>query len=414
MRIAAAALAIALVLFAGCEMINNATENGEEPLTTLPRNLSSGERSLIEGSNSFAFGFLREVDEGEGNPNVFISPLSAAMALAMTMNGARGETLGEMRATLGFADMPLSEINRSYASLIELLLGLDENVEMSIANSLWLREGMNFHDAFLEATTEHYDAITETLDFNDPASAGVINAWVDDMTHGRIDQIVDEISPDAVLYLINAIYFMGDWTTQFDPANTSSAPFRLEDGSTSEVDMMFASELPVSYAFQEDASILELPYGRGAYVMDVVLPPEETSLSELVASLNEERWNGWLASLQEGNLSVHLPRFQLSYEESLNETLQALGMERVFQPGVADLSGMSPDRDDLYVNEVKQKTFLDVHEEGTEAAAVTSVEVRVTSAPPSFRVDRPFLLVLRERLSGTILFMGAIGAPESP
>lgn len=415
MKFVSAVTLLALFLMgSGCELIGSTTDNGDtKPLTALPRDLTASEHALIQGSNSFAFGFLREVDAIEDDPNVFLSPLSASMALGMTMNGAAGETQSEMRETLGFEGMSLEEINTSYRNLIDLLVDLDETVEMRIANALWMREGFDFREPFLAATQDYFDAEARALDFADPASVDVINQWVEESTNGRIDSILDEIAQDAVLYLMNAIYFKGTWTTQFDPDDTSRAPFTPVEGAPYDVDMMHASAVPVSYAFLDDVAVLDLPYGRDAFSMTIVLPSEDRTLAELVASTNEEQWNEWLGALQEGELDVFLPRFRLEYERTLKEALESLGMQQAFDPARADFSPMSDARDDLYIHEVKQKSFLDVNEEGTEAAAVTSVEIRVTSAPPSFRVDRPFLMVIRERFSGSILFIGAIGAPES-
>lgn len=415
MRHSPASILIALFLLgSGCELIGSASENGEKPLTSLPRDLSASERALVQGSNAFAFGFLREVGAVENRPNFFISPLSASMALGMTMNGAAGGTQAEMREALGFGEMTLEEINQSYRSLIDLLLNLDQDVDMRIANSLWLREGFPFRESFLTTTRDYFDATAKVLDFEDPASVSVINDWVDRSTNGRIEEMIDEIARDAVLYLMNAIYFKGIWTMQFDPADTQTAPFQRSDGTTYDVQMMHASGVTASFAFTDAASILDLPYGRGAYTMTLALPTGDQTLEDLVTSLDEAQWNEWLDALGEGTLDLFLPRFRLEYELALNPPLKALGIQQAFDPNAADFSTLSPAGDALYVHEVKQKTFLDVNEEGTEAAAVTSVEIRVTSAPPTFRVDRPFLLVIRERFSGTILFAGAIGAPESP
>jgi serine protease inhibitor len=335
------------------------------------------------------------------------------MALGMTMNGARGETLDEMRATLGFAGMSQEEINASYRDLIAMLLKLDGSVEMRIANALWVQEGFPLHAPFVAATRDSFGAEATELDLRDPASLGTINSWVDRSTNGRIRKILDEVDPDIVLYLMNAIYFKGTWTQQFDERQTQPAPFRRADGTQRTVQMMHLRQADVLAYGSPEVQVVDLPYGREAFSMTLVLPAEDRTLDSLVGSLDATQWQAWIDGLQPRKLDIFLPRFRLEYERTLNETLQALGMARLFQPHVADLTGISPARQDLYVGEVRQKTFLEVNEKGTEAAAVTSVGVMPTSLPPSFRADRPFLLVIRERLSGTILFLGAIGAPES-
>lgn len=399
---------ILAVALAGCDSILGLSGRETAPLTELPRALSAPEQELIRASNRFAFGLLREVGARDTAANVFLSPLSASMALGMTMNGARGETFAEMRGALGFGALEQEEINASYRSLVDLLLGLDRGVELRLANSIWARKGYPFHDAFFGTTREHFRAEAAELDFSDPAAVRTINDWASRSTNGRISEILKEIDPDVVMYLMNAIYFKGSWTTQFDPGRTHEAVFHRADGSHQRVKMMHLPEQAVRHLKTAEAEMVDLPYGRGAFSMTVVLPAEGRTLEDLVASLDDGTWSAWTDRLAERRFDVYLPRFRLEYGSVLNETLKALGMEAAFDPRRADFTGMSPSRG-LFVGEVKQKSFIEVNEEGTEAAAVTSVSM-VDSAPPSFRADRPFLVVIRERLSGTILFVGTIGA----
>jgi serine protease inhibitor len=399
------------LMLSGCELISGPGKGKEPPLTGLPRQLSTAEQQVVQGSNSFAFGLLREASARDTASNVFLSPLSASMALGMTMNGARGETFEGMRSALGFGTMSQADINASYRSLIDLLRGLDSKVEMRIANALWTRKGFPLRTDFVTTTRDFFGAETRELDFADPASVGIINGWVHAGTNGRIGKILEALDPDIVLYLMNAIYFKGSWTQQFDPRHTQDAPFRRADGTEQRVRMMTLSGAKVRSYQDAEVQILDLPYSRGAFSMTLALPGHGRSLDQLVATLDDQRWSHWMERLNESSLDVHLPRFRLEYEQILNETLRALGMERAFSELHADFSGISPRGDDLFLHEVRQKTFLEVNEEGTVAAAVTSVAMGPTSAPPSFRADRPFLLVIRERFSGTILFIGAIGAP---
>ena len=400
--------------FSACGSVPQSVPDPSGPLTELPRALSPSEQGLIEASNRFAFDLLREVSQRDTASNLFLSPLSASMALGMTMNGAHGETFTGMRSALGFGTMSPEEINASYRSLIDLLLGLDEGVDMRVANSIWVRQGFPLHEPFVRSSREHFEASVAALDFSDAAAPGTINAWVDRGTKGKIQEIIDTIDDDVMLYLINAIYFKGSWAMRFDPAATREAPFHRADGSQQHVRMMHLPEGKVRHLWTPEAQIVDLPYGRGAFSMTLVLPAAERPLGDLVRSLDAERWNGWLTQLAEQEMDVFLPRFRLEYEQLLNETLKALGMETAFDDQAADFRGMSPRGADLYLSKVKQKTFIEVSEEGTEAAAVTAVEVKAVSAPPSFRADRPFLVAIRERLSGTILFLGTIGAPPSP
>jgi serine protease inhibitor len=407
--ITTAAFGLSLLVTAGCDSIFGPGRGAPEPpLTALPRALSSAELDVIAGSNRFAFELLRQTVAREDDDNVFLSPLSASMALGMTLNGARGETFAEMRRTLGFEGLEQQAINESYRSLIDLLRGIDRGVEMRVANSIWARSGYPFHTAFFDAPRRYFDAEVASLDF-DAAAVQRINAWVSDATAGRITSIVEQIPGNVVMYLINAIYFRGDWTHQFDPARTRDAPFHLADGRTSTVRMMSRTGPASLHRAADGTTVLEQRYGREAFAMTIVLPPAGRDIDEFIADLTAEQWSGWTAALTPGErFQVEMPRFRLEFEYTLNEPLAAAGMPSAFDAGRADFSGMSPNA--LFISEVKQKTFLEVDEEGTTAAAVTSVAM-TESAPPGVTVDRPFLLAIRERFSGTILFLGKVGAP---
>jgi serpin B len=382
------------------------------PIKELPRALTAAEQALIQSSNRFAFDLLREVHaRGDAGANVFLSPLSASMALGMTLNGADGRTYEQMRGTLGFGELPQAEINASYRSLIDLLLGLDPAVETAVANSVWARRGFAFEPTFFDAVRQHFKAEARELDFGLPTAPDTINAWVRKQTRDRIDGIVDEIKPLDIMFLLNAVYFKGNWTTRFDVARTQSAPFRRDDGTTVTVQMMNAQKVPMSLGWTDGVQVAELPYGGGAFALIVVLPPDGMLLSEFVRDLDAARWQQWLEALHETDGPVGLPKFQLEYKAALNDALQALGMTDAFDADLADLSRLTP-APDAYITYVKQKTFLKIDEVGTEAAAVTSVGVGVTSAPVGITIDRPFLLAIRERLSGTIMFLGAIADPR--
>lgn len=401
---------IAALALSSCQLIFG-PERGADPLERLPRELSAEEQALVAGSNAFAFDILRATVAEDTSGNVMLSPLSASMALGMAMNGARGPTFDEMRTVLGFAGLEQAAINASYESLIDLLLGLDDAIDMRIGNSVWARSGVPFHSTFMDAVRQSFDAEVASLDFDTPDAAGTINDWVDRSTSGRITEIVpDPIPRDVVMYLINAIYFKGRWTEQFDRARTRDAPFHRADGTTATVRMMSRETRGLHYHADAAVEVAELRYGRGAFVMDIVLPRTGT-VDELIASLDDERWSGWIEGLRESNVQLAMPKFRLEYETTMNDALIALGMPAAFDDLLADFSGLSPIGDDLVITEVKQKTFMNVDEEGTEAAAATSVGIGVVSAPPRMLVDRPFLLAIRERFSGTILFIGKVGAP---
>ena len=393
---------------------------GPDPVTkieALPRDLTPAEREVIDAGDSFAFSFLAQIAASEDpGSNLFVSPLSAAMALGMALAGAENETYTAMRDALGLGSMSREEIGDSYRSLIELLTDLDPSVRMEIGNSVWLRTGFDAEAAYLEEVETDFAARVATLDFGDPAAADTINAWVVEATDGLIDGIVTPpIDPMIVAYLINAIYFQGDWTVQFDPADTRPGEFRREDGTVVTTPFMRLSDGEFPFALTPDYTAVELPYGGEAFAMTLVLPPGETSLEEFVERLDSEVWADILASLSPREPPVVLPKFKLKYEKQLNEVLKALGMEPAFDPFLADFSRMHRDAlaMQLHISEVKQKAFVEVDEKGTKAAAVTSVSVGVTSAPLGFTADRPFLFAIRERLSGTILFTGLVYDPTA-
>ena len=385
------------------------------PINDLPRELSVAEQALVDADNRFAFKLFREiVAQEESGANVFVSPVSVAMALGMTYNGARGATRDAMQAVLELQAMDLQQVNEAYASLIALLRGLDPAVEFRIANSIWHRLDLPVRQAFIDLNQQYFAAQVTGLDFSLPSAAPTINEWVNVNTSGRITEIVDDpIDSDLVMFLINAIYFKGDWTFQFDKRLTSSENFQRADGSEVTVARMkHEGEIPFHYTFDNGVQVGDLAYGGGPYRMTVVLPPDPGALDALLADLTRERWDQWVSALDSIEGYVELPKFTLEYAVELKDVLTALGMGVAFRDGEADLSGIAMEPGQLFISKVKHKTFVSVDEEGTEAAAVTSVGIVPTSGPPSFIVDRPFFFVLRERLSGTILFMGKIADPS--
>jgi len=383
-------------------------------ITALPRALTTGEQQIIDADNRFAIKLLKQVtaDTRDTLENLFVSPLSVAMALGMAYNGAAGTTEDAMRATLELDAMSVTEVNESYRSLITLLRDLDPRVRFQIANSIWYLQGYAIEQSFLDANRTYYDARVEALDFGSPTAPITINNWVKDQTRGVIDKIVDQIPDGMRLYLINAIYFKGDWTEQFDRAQTQPRPFHLLDGTTVSVPTMtHGREADIRVGGPANPFVIDLPYGGQAFSMTIVLPGDSVGVDQLVADLTADQWNSWISSLRPRKSELFLPKFKLTNDLTLIPSLGSMGMGIAFDPSAADFSRIhSPS--ELYVTEVKHKSFVDVDEEGTEAAAVTSVGAYVTSVPQSINIDRPFLFALRENLSGTILFMGVIRHPS--
>lgn len=378
------------------------------------RELTELEKSLVDSDNKFGFKLFQEINKTELDTDIFISPLSVSMALGMTLNGANGETQAAMEQTLELAGLTTDQINRSYQSLITLLTGLDPKVVFQIANSIWYRQGWTFEEEFINANKSYFDALVQSLDFDDPNAANTINNWVKGNTNGLIEEIIKPpINPLTVMFLINAIYFKGTWTYEFDKELTHDDVFTLLDGSSKTVPMMRLTG-DLNYFENEFFQAVDLPYGDELFSMTILLPKQGLDANSLVTQLIPENWAGWIGSFSEETVDLTLPKFKLEYEIKLNEALQALGMTIAFNPGQADFSRMYSGSQDLYISKVKHKTFVEVDEEGTEAAAVTSVEITVTSAGPHgnvMKVDRPFVFVIRENKSQTLLFMGKIVAP---
>jgi len=378
-------------------------------IDALPRALTAGEQRVIGAANDFSFALFRRLSAAQSDSNVFASPLSASMALGMAMNGAAGTTYDEMRATLGFsASATETEIGESYKSLIALLRGLDPGVDFRIANSIWYHTGFPVDQGFIDRGRTWFDARASALDFASPSAVSTINDWVSTSTAGKIPTILDRIEDGQVMFLINAIYFKGSWRTRFDPSRTVTAPFHAVGGDQSA--KLMRREGTMRWMQTAEFEAVDLPYGNGAYAMTVVLPAAGKRVDDVAASLQASTWTAWMGQFNDADVELQLPRFKLEWERKLIPDLQALGMRAAFIDGRADFSRMSAPSSQLFISLVKQKTYVDVNEEGTEAAAVTNVGITLTSLPVrhQFIVDRPFVFVLRERLSGTILFMGKI------
>ena len=364
-----------------------------------------GFSSVASANTKFGFKLLHDLREQEAGPNIFISPLSISIALTMTYNGAVGETERAMAEVLEIDALDLSTINNSNKALRNSLENPDPKVEISIANSIWSRQGVEFNPEFLDRNRVFFGAEIASLDFNSPQAIATINDWVNTNTNGKIEKILERINPLTMLFLINAIYFKGNWQDEFDKSRTRPGIFYLPNGSEKQVQMM-RREGEYPYFRGEDFEATSLPYGDGRLGMYIFLPNPDSNINEFLGDLNAENWEHWISQFRDREHEMMLPRFKLEYEVKLNDTLKALGMEVAFSGG-ANLSGMGPN---LFISEVKHKTFVEVNEEGTEAAAVTVV-VPNASGPPVFRVDRPFFFTIYDAETETILFMGTVTEP---
>lgn len=378
------------------------SDESTDPEQDISRQLTMVEAELVESDNEFGLRLFKTLSSGEPDSNLFISPLSVAMALGMALNGANGATREAIESTLGFTGMSLAEINKSYQSLSGLLMKLDPKVTFQIANSIWYRESFAVEQEFLDINRTYFDAEVTAMNFSAPDATHVINSWVSNKTNGKIEKIVGRISGDVMMYLIDAVYFKGTWTYRFDPESTEDGLFYCADGSTVLCRLMNLNT-ELDFFSNTLCKGVNLPYGDERFSMTILMPRGNTAINSLVADLTKETWDEWLAGSTEQEVSVYLPRFRVEYEKKLNDVLADLGMGIAFT-GAADFTKINRGGG-LWIDEVKQKTFVEVNEEGTEAAAVTSVSM-IRGMPPILRCDHPFLYVIRERQSGTILFIG--------
>ena len=380
---------------------------------TLKEGISAIERSVVDAENTFGFELFREISDRSGEENVFISPLSVAMALGMTYNGAGGTTAAAMKGTLELGEIDRDDFNKAYGELMGSVGTGDPEVRFEIANSIWYREGLRFKGEFLGVNERFFNAEVRELDFGAANAANVINKWVSDGTNSKIREIVSAPIPrEMVMMLINAIYFKGTWTYEFDERRTKDDFFTLLDGSKKKCEMM-VRDSEFDYLEGDEFQAIELPYGDGRFRATVLLPREGVSVDSLISGLNEASWRQLAAGLRSREVIVELPKFTLEYELSMNAVLNALGMGVAFDPNKADFSRMYDGPEPLSISEVRHKTFVQVDEEGTEAAAVTSVGIVATSIArkPRMRVDRPFVFAIRDSHSEALLFIGKIVEP---
>lgn len=381
---------------------------------------SGGGKALAEGNNVFALDLYGRLSAAEGN--LFFSPYSVSTCLAMTYAGTRGETEKQMAQVLHFPP----DQGQVHASFGELQRQLNEiqkksGVNLNVANGLWAQKTHPFLPAFLEIAQREYEANLRQVDFRTQAEAArpEINDWVSDKTRGKIKDLIPTglLTPLSRLVLVNAIYFKGQWTMPFQTNSTVNAPFHAAGGREIQARLMSMNGKEFKYAEPEGLQLVELPYANGALSMVVLLPREQDGLKKLESALDSKNLHGWLAGAQKQKINVFLPKFKLETSSRLDQTLAAMGMRDAFNDHEADFSGMDGARD-LYLSAVVHKAFVDVNEEGTEAAAATGavVAMRAVVRPkpiPTFRADHPFIFLIRENTSGSILFLGRLAEPPS-
>lgn len=392
----------ALLLLTACSETNPEVEN----IPNL-RALSATEMTVSNSTNDFSFELFRSIQK-ETPENVFVSPFSVSMAFGMAMNGASEETQQSILNTIDYDAFSSMEVNQAYKDLTTLLLSMDRTVNLGIANSVWNHNQYTLKPAFAETIANYYGGTAQALNFKDPSAKETINHWVEEKTNNRIKDLIGGISPDEVLFIVNAIYFKGDWKYKFDKAKTHQAPFRREDGTTVPVDMMFAKGATIKYANQNGVQVLDIPYGNGQYRMTLLVPQDKT-IKELLPMLSSTQLNQWFAEADSISTELEIPKFKMTWKDDVKEALSQMGMK------MSGFPEMLVEPQDLAISRVVHQSFIEVNEEGSEAAAATAIGFYTTSLPPSpprITIDKPFVFMIREAHSGVILFMGQLLEPD--
>jgi serpin B len=360
---------------------------------------------------AFSLHLFQRLAAQDAGKNVFLSPLSVWLALGMTYNGAAGSTAMGMANALHAAGISIDDLNLDNAGLMGVLSAADPKVKIAVANSIWIRKGLEskFSKAFLDRDRQYYAARIQALDFSDTGAAGIINKWVEDNTNGNIKNLVEPpIDNNTVMFLINAVHFKAQWKKAFDPKKTVDGVFTAQDGRETQVKYLSREEGNFGF-YDENIMAARIPYASGRLEM-VALMPQQQALADFVKGLTPQSMKAIIDKCEETSMALRFPKFKLEYSATLNDTLKAMGMEEAF--GAADFSNMSESMGkQLNISKVKHKSFIEVNEEGTEASAATSVEIRLTAMPMSLEFNKPFVYLIRDTKTGAILFIGTLENP---
>lgn len=391
---------IVFAIFAACSV---------KPAASVP---DPGTSKTVAGNTAvnsqFAFSIFKQLNAEDKNGNIFISPLSISAALTMAYEGAATTTKDAMAKTLGYTDLTDKTVNARWQKLIRHLNQTNAKVDINVENSIWIRKGEVINKSFITANKNIFNASVHSVDFSKDTAAAQINQWISDATKKKIEKMVSPPIPkDAIMYLINAVYFKGDWTTKFDIKDSIKTEFHSEDGSIDEA-MMMKKNATFEYGQGDDFKAVRLPYGNGKLAMYCILPDAAIDINDFIADLDSGKWKTVKKSLSETeNLQLQIPRFKMEYGiKNLNKSLTALGMGKAFSD-TADFSGI---RNDTKISRVLHKAVIEVNETGSEAAAATVTEISTTAfkEPVSFFANRPFVFIIQDDETGNILFMGKL------
>jgi serine protease inhibitor len=421
-----AGLILALLLGAGTAALAasgnrrsraQATPDDERPSASPPVP-TPAESAYVHAQADFGARLFRAVASEQRDENVFLSPAGAFFALAMAYEGASAETRQAIGRTLGVGAASPDALGRSVQATLRDL-SADSATTIAIASSLWAQQGAPILEGFTGQLRQYFGAEVASLDLTSNEAVSRINAWVSRGTRGKIEKMLNEpLTGQDVALLLNAVYFKGKWVDAFDSSATKPRPFHVAGGRAANRPAMTRTGR-YAYARRSGFQVVRLPYRGQRFSMYVILPDSGRAITAAHGALSPSAMSGWLGELRDAHVRVVLPRFRIELETDLKAPLTALGMRVAFDPQRADFSGMLPRpylaRHNAFISRAWQKSFVEVNEEGTEAAAATGITMSVTSAPAQtieFVVDRPFLVVLRDERSGVPLFMGQVVDPR--
>lgn len=397
-----------LLIFVGCD------NEDTPPKETNPISCNQYQDLCELNGATFATGLslLKRLNEDQPTENIIISPVSINTALAMTTNGAQESTFDEMMQTMHIGGWSMEKMNTAHQDFLTNVPNLDNDVTLSLANSIWHRAGYPVKQDFIDRNTTFFNSEVNAIDFANSNAKDQINGWVSDNTKGLIPTIIDQVPDNIVMYLINATYFKGNWRVPFNEKLTFNTDFYLENGQVEQVEMMSHGEITLPYYVNEDFQAVDLAYGDSIFSMTVILPNEGIAMNTFIDNFSSSEWLKQDLALSNRELFLSIPKFKLEYKAKLNQPLADLGMPSAFTPGLANLKGIADA--DLYIDEAMHKTFIEVNEKGTEGAAVTSIGIVETSLPqiPFVVLNRPFLFLIRENNTGSVLFIGKVMNPK--
>ncbi len=409
-------LLLSVTLLTACEKNNGNNNDSQEKQKYAPGTIdfSSSQKEMVNSNNEFALQLFKHVLSRQ-NGSVFCSPISATYALSMLTNGTAGDTHKELMEGMGFGKYTISDVNTMCHKFMTDAPNLDKTTTIDLANAVIVnKEKTRLKDAFKAEVESKYYSVVKDMEFSSPATLQFINDWAKEKTHGMIPSVLDKISPEAISYLMNAIYFKGKWFSKFDKDNTKKEKFTTEDGKKLDVMMMHQNN-SFAATVNDTYKTVVLPYGNGSFEMSVLLPVDGKTVTDVLAELTAEKWRSNRAYCREINVDLKLPKFTTFSSLLLNETLKTMGMKQMFNPELASLSLLT--ETPAYVSFVLQKAKIELEEEGTKAAAVTVIGLETTALPGEvqnmeFHADHPFVYAITEHSTGTILFMGVYKGDE--